>query len=117
MTVEKTKEIQQSYRSQLATFRKERPGVYFLLSNYEITNQKMREAAPEVNMPITVIGSDHPPYTGADSLIWKNCLKSFAMERPNRKYILATNTSHYVFLQNPKLVVKEIVTLYQKVCH
>jgi pimeloyl-ACP methyl ester carboxylesterase len=117
MTVEKTKEIQQSYNSQLATFKKERPGVYFLLSNYQITNQKMREAAPKVRMPITVIGSDHPPYKGADSLMWKNCLRSFAMEQSNRKYILAANTSHYVFLQNPDLVVKEIFTLYQKVCH
>ena len=116
MTVQKTKEILGSYSSQLATFKKERPGVYFLLSNYEITNQKMREAAPKLNVPITVIGSDHPPYQGADSLLWKNCLKSFALEGKNRKYILATNTGHYVFKQNPELVTKEIITLYQDVC-
>lgn len=116
MTVEKTKEIQQSYNPRLAIFRKERPGVYFLLGHYETTLREMREAAPKVNMPITVIGSDHPPYQGADSLAWKNCVKSFGMERPNRKYILAANTGHYVFLDAPKLVADEILTLYQKVC-
>lgn len=116
MTEEKTREIQQSYGAQLPTFKKERPGVYFLLANYQITNQRMREAAPKVNMPIIVVASDHPPYRGADSLLWKNCLKSFVLKRKNRKYKLATNTSHYVFKENPELVLKEIVTLYQDVC-
>ena len=116
MTVQKTREIQSSYSSQLPTFKKERPGVYFLLSNYEITNNEMREAAPKIRMPITVIGADHPPYQGADSMLWKNCLKSFAMERPNRKYILATNTGHYVFRDSPDVVAREIVSLYKDVC-
>lgn len=117
MTADRSKEIQHSYSAQLPALKKERPGVYFLLSNYGITNQRMAEAAPKITMPITVIGSDHPPYKGADSLIWKNCLRSFAMERPNRKYILAKNTSHYVFIQSQKLVVGEIAALYKKVCY
>jgi pimeloyl-ACP methyl ester carboxylesterase len=116
MTVQKTREIIGSYSSQLETFKKERPGVYFLLSNYEITNNKMREAAAKINVPITVIGSDHPPYEGADSALWKNCLKSFATEKPNRKYILATKTGHYVFRERPDVVVKEIISLYEDVC-
>jgi hypothetical protein len=46
---------------------------------------------------------------------WKNCLKAFATERPNRKYILAKNTHHYVFMDDPLLVVNETILLYKKV--
>lgn len=116
MTAEKSKEIELSYSAQLPTLKKEKPGVYYLLSNYTATNQKAAEAAKKIKMPLTLIGSDHPPYKGADSLAWKNCLQSFAAERPNRKYILAKHSGHYVFLQSPKLVVREIVDLYRKVC-
>lgn len=115
MTKEKSNEIKLSYKAQLESLKKERPGVYYLLTNYATTNQKAAEAASKLRMPITVIGSEYPPYKGADSLIWKNCLKSFATERPNRRYILAKKTGHYVFLQSPELVVREIVNLYKKV--
>ncbi|WP_342644812.1 alpha/beta hydrolase [Mucilaginibacter sp. CSA2-8R] len=115
MTAEKSKEIMLLYQAQLKTFKKERPGLYHLLNNYGTTNQKAAEAAKQIKMPLTIIGSDHPPYKGTDSLSWKSCLKSFAAERPNRRYVLAKNSGHYVFLHSPKLVVREIVELYHKV--
>jgi len=116
MTVQKTKEIQQSFSSQLPALKKERPGIYYSLLNYDISNQKMREAAPNISVPMTIISSDHPPTQGADSVSWKSCQKTFALEQTNRKFILASGTSHYVYKENPDLVTKEIFTLYQKVC-
>jgi triacylglycerol esterase/lipase EstA (alpha/beta hydrolase family) len=116
MTAQKTKEVQQSFSAQLPSLKKQQPGIYYSLLNYDISNEKMREAAPKVIMPFTVICSDHPPTQGADSVSWKSCQKSFALEQTNRKFTLATGSSHYIYKDNPGLVTKEIITLYQKVC-
>lgn len=104
-----------SYATKMDSFKRELPGVYYLLKSYAETGLRASEAAPKTKMPITVIGSDVPPFNSSDNLVWKNCLRLFATERPNRKYILAKNTHHYVFLDDPQLVADEIVTLYRKV--
>ena len=113
MTEENTKKIIAAYDPELSTLKKEKPGVYYLLKYYQLNNRKMLEAARTLNIPLTVIGSDIPPYKGTDSLKWKNCLREFALKRPNRKYIMAKHTGHYVFFDDPKLVTKEIISLYR----
>ncbi|RFZ90135.1 alpha/beta hydrolase [Mucilaginibacter conchicola] len=115
VTPKKSEEVLASYATKMDSFKRELPGVYYLLKSYAETGLRAAEAAPKAKMPITVIGSDVPPFKSSDNLAWKNCLRLFANERPNRKYILAKNTHHYVFFDDPLLVAREIVILYNKV--
>jgi pimeloyl-ACP methyl ester carboxylesterase len=116
MSKQKTKEIKESYATVMDTLRKERIGVYYLLKNYENTNDLLRETIFPSQIPTTVIGSDYPPYKGVDSVKWKSCIKSFGM-LSNHTYVLGKNCGHYVFKDNPDLVISEIIKLYKKVAY
>ncbi|TWR24482.1 alpha/beta hydrolase [Mucilaginibacter achroorhodeus] len=97
VTPQKSQEVLTSYATKMDSFKRELPGVYYLLKSYAETGLRAAEAAPKAKMPITVIGSDVPPFNSSDNQAWKNCLRLFATERPNRKYILAKNTHRCVF--------------------
>jgi pimeloyl-ACP methyl ester carboxylesterase len=113
MTKQKVKETRDSYANMMDMLKREKIGVYYLLKNYENTNDLMRATKFPSNIPSTIIGSDFPPFKGVDSIKWKSCLKSFGM-LPNHRYVLGKNTGHYVFKDNPPLVVDEIIRLYRK---
>jgi len=46
---------------------------------------------------------------------WKTCHDAFISESPNRKGILAYKTSHYIFLDNSRLTINAIVSLYSDI--
>lgn len=112
MTPEKAKEVKRVFTDSIETIKKESLGFYYIIQNYEYTSEVMREAARSIKIPLTVICSDSPPFEGTDSVIWKKCLETFAAGYSNRKYILAKNCSHYVFVDNPHLVIDEIIKQY-----
>lgn len=114
MTKKKTRDISSSYANIMDTLRKQRIGVYYLLSNYENTNDLLRKTTFPSRIPSTIIGSDVPPYKGADSVKWKSCIKSFGM-LPNHTYVFGKNSGHYVFKDDPGLVINEIIKLYKEV--
>jgi pimeloyl-ACP methyl ester carboxylesterase len=114
MTEQKTKEISSSYANIMDTLKKQRIGVYYLLSNYENTNDLLRATTFPSRIPSTIIGSDFPPYKGVDSVKWKSCIKSFGM-LTNHTYVLGKNCGHYIFKDNPDLVINEIIKLYRQV--
>lgn len=90
-------------------------GFYYIYANYENTNEVLRTTPYPDNIPSTIIGADTPPKIALpDSVKWKRCMKTFGT-LPNHKYVLAKNSSHQVFKDNPSLVNEEIINLYRQV--
>jgi len=46
---------------------------------------------------------------------WKICHDAFVSESPNRKSIFAYKTSHYIFVDNSRLVIDAVVSLYSDI--
>lgn len=114
MTEAKALEVKKVFHDSLEVIKKESLGFYYIIKNYEYTSSVMREAAISLKIPLTIICSDTPPFKGRDSVRWKECMKTFAAGFNNRKYLLAKNTGHYIFIDNPKLVINEIVKRFNE---
>lgn len=113
MTKQKVKEIKETYTSELPTLKKQKIGIYYLLTNFEKSNDLIRTITFPSSIPATIISSDIPPYKGVDSTQWKSCQKQFG-ELPNHTYVLAEKCSHYVYIDYPELVTDEIIKMYRR---
>lgn len=113
MTEDRVKQVINIFHDSLEVIEKESLGFYYIVQNYEYTSRVMREASQSLRIPLTVICSDIPPFQGIDSITWKKCMEKFASGFDNRKYLLAKNCGHYIFIDNPPLVIDEIITRYR----
>ena len=96
--------------------KKEAIGLYYVLKNLESIYEYTKDKQLPSNIPTTIIGADIPPPIVKENERdeWKTCLKSFG-ELPNHSYILAKNSGHKVWKDNPRLVMNEIIKLYRQV--
>lgn len=115
MTALRATQTKQLFMDSLASIKKESIGFYHLVLNYENTSAVMREVTKSIHTPITVIASGKTPFEGNDRQLFSEGLRRFALEKENRKYVLAEDAEHYVFYDEPDLVVCEIVALYNQV--
>lgn len=114
MTESRAIELTNKFNDSLEMIKKESLGYYFIVKNYNHTSKVMREASQSLTIPLTIICSDTPPYQGADGIVWKECMQTFATGFNDRKYLLAKDCGHYIFIDNPKLVINEIINRYSK---
>lgn len=114
MTEDKAREVKNIFHDSLEVIKKESLGFYYIVQNYEYTSKVMREAAQSLKIPMTIICADSPPFQGNDSITWKKCMEIFASGFNNRKYLLAKSCGHYIFIDNPSLVIDEIIKRYSK---
>jgi pimeloyl-ACP methyl ester carboxylesterase len=112
MTKERAKGVKQLYSNEIEIIKKESIGFYYILKNYENTSAIMRKVSKSIKMPLTIISSNGS-FQGSDSLQWINCLKLFANEVDNRRFIVA-QSGHYIFQENPKFVIDEIIRSYRE---
>lgn len=115
MTAQRAARTKQLFMDSLASIKKESIGFYHLVLNYENTSAVMREVSKSIQTPLTIIASGKTPFEGKDRQLFLDGLRRFAMDKKNRKYVLVENADHYVFYDEPDLVVKEIVSLYNQV--
>ncbi|MFN3850348.1 MAG: alpha/beta fold hydrolase [Spirosomataceae bacterium] len=96
--------------------KKEAIGLYHVLDNLESIYDYTKDKQLPPSIPLTVIGADIPPPIVKENKKeeWKNCLRAFG-ELPNHSYVLAKNSGHKVWKNDPSLVIGEIVKLYRKV--
>lgn len=99
-----------------AMIKQYRVGLYYVLQNLESISKGMKSKTIPKSIPVTVIGADIPPAMVKPEEVetWKECLKAFG-SLPNHKYVLAAGAGHKVWEDNPDLVVREIVDLYQRI--
>lgn len=115
MTAERAAYTKNLFVDNLQVIREESIGFYYLVQNYENTSEVMRSASKNINIPLTVIGSGISPFEGKTRRNFIKALKRFALEKDNRKYVLAKKAEHYVFYDEPGLVIDEIAQLYKRV--
>lgn len=115
MTVERATYTKNLFADDLPVIREESIGFYHLILNYENTSEVMRSASKNIDIPLTVIGSGISPFEGKVRRKFIKALKRFALEKDNRKYVLAKKAEHYVFYDEPRLVIDEIAQLYKLV--
>lgn len=113
LTPEQLDNTERTYKDQMAGFKAHRPGVYYLLSDYRSMADVMRKVAFPTAIPVIDLVSERPPFPSeVERQHWEQCHQQFVGASTNREGILATGTGHYIFRDNPTLVINAIVKAY-----
>ncbi|WP_233841773.1 alpha/beta hydrolase [Dyella sp. 2HG41-7] len=113
LTPEQLDITEKTYKNRMDDFKAHRPGVYYLLSDYRSMADVMRKVTFPRSIPVIDIVSEHPPFPSeAERTRWERCHQQFASAAKNREGILAVGTGHYIFHDNPALVINAIVKAY-----
>jgi pimeloyl-ACP methyl ester carboxylesterase len=100
----------------LENLKRTNPGRYYIYVNYPDTVHIMRKTPFPASIPVVDLVSELTPYSDAgDKARWQACHKQFAAAEPNREGIVAYGSGHYIFQENPPLVVESIVEIYSSV--
>lgn len=95
-------------------FRKERPGVFYQGADFSNNINYVRNIVFPKNIPVTDIVSEFTPFKDQqDTADWKNCHRQFAGAVTNRTAIMAYGAGHFIFEDNPALVIHAIVEAYK----
>jgi len=88
-------------------------GSYYQSKNLPETVDIVRAQAFPTSIPVIDLVSDHPPFSSdADISRWKDCHRAFVRNAPNRLGITAYGAGHYIYRDNPLLVIQAIVKSY-----
>lgn len=89
------------------------PGIYYQGADFSNNIDWMRKFAFPTTIPVTDFVSDHPPFQDSmDINDWKRCHREFAAASSNRSGIMASGCGHFIFNDNPPLVINAIVRAY-----
>lgn len=90
-------------------------GFYYLLKNYPETVKVLRKVDFPSNVPVMdIISTDQGPYTNETWARIRKAHKDFVDAEPNRVEIIAEGSSHYIFKDNPSLVINTIIKAYSE---
>jgi len=88
-------------------------GSYYQSKNLPKTVAIVRAQAFPTSIPVIDLVSDHPPFSSdADISRWKDCHRAFVRTAPNRLGITAYGAGHFIYRDNPLLVIQAIVKSY-----
>lgn len=94
------------------------PGVYYQGADFSSNIERMRNHPFPTSIPITDFVADRPPFRDSTDINdWKRCHREFAAASPNRSSVLAPNCGHFIFNDNPPLVIDAIVKAYSRQQH
>jgi pimeloyl-ACP methyl ester carboxylesterase len=100
----------------LENLKRTNPGRYYIYVNYPDTVHIMRKTTFPASIPVVDLVSELTPYSDAeDKARWLACHNQFAAAAPNHEGIVAYGSGHYIFQENPPLVVESIVKIYSTV--
>ena len=90
-------------------------GFYYLLKAYPETVEILRKIHFPSNVPvIDIISTNQGPYTDETWARIRKAHKDFVDAEPNRIEIIAEGSSHYIFNDNPGLVINTIIKAYSE---
>jgi pimeloyl-ACP methyl ester carboxylesterase len=96
----------------------ENPGSYYQSANLPKTVAFMRSVTFPSTIPVTDLVSQYPPFSdSSDVARWKNCHRDFVAGYPNREGITAYGTRHYIYRDDPALVIQAIAKAYAQPGH
>jgi len=90
-----------------------KPGLYYQYGDISTNVKLVRESPFPTNIPVIDFVSGRPPFDNpADAGDWKHCHEEFVSAANNRTGITAYDCAHYIFIDNPALVVNGIAKAY-----
>lgn len=90
------------------------PGLYYQLNDLTANFNYIRKVSFPTRFPITDLVSDHLSGDSLEVADWKRCHADLVREAPNRTGIRAAGTGHYIYRDNPQLVILSIASMYSK---
>jgi pimeloyl-ACP methyl ester carboxylesterase len=95
--------------------KKEAVGLYYILKNYEEIYDLMEKKNFPSKIPATVIGAENQAFLKTEyyKTEWRRCIEDFG-RLPNHTYVFAKKSGHTVWLENPQLVINEIIKMYRQ---
>lgn len=107
---------QQINQSNTDKLRASKPGVYYQGADFSNNIETMRKMAFPGTIPVTDFVSDRPPFTDSiDVRDWKRCHQEFGAAATNRTGVVATDCGHFIFNDNPALIINAVVRAYRAV--
>jgi len=93
-------------------------GMYYLAKNYRETAGKMENIEFPTNIPITNIYSENSfpnePVDLVHNNRWLELHQDLGNNQPNMKNIVAHGSAHYIFRDNPGLIINAIIKSYSE---
>ncbi|HEX8023141.1 alpha/beta fold hydrolase [Mucilaginibacter sp.] len=90
-----------------------KPGLYYQYGDISTNVKLVRESPFPTNIPIIDIVSGRPPFDNSvDAGDWRRCHEEFVKTANNRTSITAYDCGHYIFIDNPALVINCIAKVY-----
>jgi len=91
-----------------------KPGLYYQYGDLSTNVKLVRESPFPINIPAIDFVSGRPPFDNpVDATDWKRCHEEFVgAAANNRTGITAYNCGHYIFIDNPALVINGIAKVY-----
>jgi len=86
-------------------------GFYNMVLSREEDIEIVRNSPIPTNISVVDIVAENQP---RDSLVILDCHRNFALESENREMIIAKKSGHYIFRDDPQLIIKTIITMYNK---
>ena len=89
------------------------PGLYYQGADFSSNIHFIRNTAFPINIPVIDFVSDYPPFSDTNDVKdWKRCHKNFVELSSNRTGITAYGCGHFIFNDNPALVINAIIKAY-----
>lgn len=90
-------------------------GIHFLVKNYPETVKVLRKVNFPSNVPVIDITSPiQGPYPDKYWALIRKAHKDFVDAEPNRVEMIAEGSAHYIFQDNPALVINTIIKAYSE---
>ncbi len=111
-----TDELLDKYHSEQVEKNEKNLGIYYLKSNYPETVKIMRKTVFPVTIPVIdlIAGIPFTWMTEEEWQEWQISHENFVDALSNRKGITAYGSSHYIFKDNPALIINTIVKAYSE---
>jgi pimeloyl-ACP methyl ester carboxylesterase len=89
------------------------PGSYYQGADFSNNINTVREVAFPKHIPVIDFVADYPPFSDKNDITdWKRCHQEFVNVSTNRTGITAYGCGHFIFNENPPLVIHAIVKSY-----
>lgn len=89
------------------------PGAYYQGADFSHNMEEARKIDFSRSIPIIDFVSDYPPFKDTiDIKDWKRCHREFVAASPERMGITAYGCGHFIFNDNPPLVISGIIKVY-----
>jgi pimeloyl-ACP methyl ester carboxylesterase len=105
--------MMQDMQADIAKNKTEHRGRYYQTSNYPATVQEVRNALFPTHVPvIDLVAEEFFIPKPEEAARWKTCHQEFTAAQPNRELITAYGCRHYIFQDNPDLVISAITKAF-----